>query len=245
MNWIYDKTYNCWVSVIKAQQGTKLVPHKIYYDKAQNFYFRQNSDGTQTRVQLTRDNKFSWKQPDGKTVRTRSSYKIKPEWPKATPSSVRVSENLWQFENSSDEGLKNGRYFPHRTKNGNLDVANGIDLGQNPQFLSEARNGITRDRANQVSSNVLSQEIQHIDRNLGRYTNRVDTISPQMKEGLLDMYWQVKNGLYKYDNLLQGIAEGNLPQIREESKVTFLNKQGKRQLDQRRWNARNEIYFHY
>lgn len=116
MNWIYDKTYNCWVSVIKAQQGTKLVPHKIYYDKAQNFYFRQNSDGTQTRVQLTRDNKFSWKQPDGKTVRTRSSYKIKPEWPKATPSSVRVSENLWQFENPSDEGLKKWKIFSTQNK---------------------------------------------------------------------------------------------------------------------------------
>ena len=46
------------------------------------------------------------------------------------------------------------------------------------------------------------------------------------------MYWQLKNGLYDYDNLFEGIAKGDIDKIREESKVTYKSKNtGKRYFD--------------
>ena len=76
--------------------------------------------------------------------------------------------------------------------------------------------------------------------------NNADTISPQIKEGLLDMYWQLKNGLYDYDNLFEGIARGDIDKIREESKVTYKSKNtGKRYFDSGRYKHRIDNYFHY
>lgn len=246
MRWIYDQSSNSWKSIPKADGGMKLSPHKIYYNKDNNSYFRQNSDGTQTTVTLERDNTFSWTQPDGRKVKTVSPYKIKPEWPKANPDPKIVSQNLWQLENSQNAGLKkDGKYYPHKTANGNLDVANGIDLDKNPQYLPEARKGMTRSRANQISGSMVRPELPHIDRNLGKYTDRVDTISPQMKEGLMDMYWQLKNGMYDYQNLMKAIAEGDMKGIKRESMVKYKTPKGKMVEDKGRWNARLKHYFHY
>lgn len=219
---------------------TKLIPHRYYYNG--KYYFRQNSDGTQTRITLGKDGKFRYTRSDGTKIVTTRTYRA-PSAPK--PNVKRVANNLWKFENAQNKGLRNGKYYPHKTANGNADVANGIDLDQNTQFRNEANSGITKARADEIASGILSKELPYIDQKLRKYTTRPDTVSPQIKEGLLDMYWQVKNGLYKYNDLFEGIAQGNLPQIRKESKVNFKNKQGEMQFDKRRWDSRNEHYFHY
>ena len=72
-----------------------------------------------------------------------------------------------------------------------------------------------------------------------------DTISPQIKEGLLDMYWQLGNGLYKYQNLFNAIANGDISQIREESKVQYKTPAGKWNFDKGRYENRLNEYFHY
>lgn len=142
---------------------------------------------------------------------------------KPKPNINVVINNLWKFENAQNNGFnpKTKTYRPYRTPNGNLDVANGIDLKKNPKYKKEAQLGISKDRANQIASEVLMPEQKYIDNNLKKYTNYPDTISPQIKEGLLDMYWQLGNGLYKYQNLFNAIANGDISQIREESKVQY------------------------
>lgn len=150
-------------------------------------------------------------------------------------------------ENAQNNGFnpKAKTYRPYRTPNGNLDVANGIDLKKNPKYKKEAQLGISKDRANQIASEVLMPEQKYIDNNLKKYTNYPDTISPQIKEGLLDMYWQLGNGLYKYQNLFNAIANGDISQIREESKVQYKTPAGKWNFDKGRYENRLNEYFHY
>lgn len=55
-------------------------------------------------------------------------------------------QNLWQRENAGGlkakegvGGYKNGRYFPYKTPNGNIDVGPGFDLDmQTPEFVKKA-----------------------------------------------------------------------------------------------------------
>lgn len=49
---------------------------------------------------------------------------------KPKPNINVVVNNLWKFENAQNNGFnpKTKTYRPYRTLNGNLDVANGIDL---------------------------------------------------------------------------------------------------------------------
>ena len=63
--------------------------------------------------------------------------------------------------------------------------------------------------------------------------------------GLLDMYWQLGNGLYKYQNLFNAIANGDISQIREESKVQYKTPAGKWNFDKGRYENRLNEYFHY
>lgn len=104
---------------------------------------------------------------------------------KPKPNINVVINNLWKFENAQNNGFnpKTKTYRPYRTPNGNLDVANGIDLKKNPKYKKEAQLGISKDRANQIASEVLMPEQKYIDNNLKKYTNYPDTISPQIKTG--------------------------------------------------------------
>lgn len=77
-----------------------------------------------------------------------------------------------------------------------------------------------------------------------RYTNYPDTVSPQIKEGLADLRYQV-GSLGGYPKLLQSVAKGDLNGIQRESKVMFRNKNGQMQFDKRRYDARNSNYFYY
>lgn len=79
---------------------------------------------------------------------------------------------------------------------------------------------------------------------MSEYTSYPDTVSPQIKEGLADLRYQV-GSLGDYKKLMKSVAQGNLPIIQKESKVWFTNGHGKKQFDKRRYNERNKAYFHY
>lgn len=167
---------------------------------------------------------------------------------KAPPSLEKVNTNMWKFENPKNKGLRGNLYYPFKTANGNTDIGPGYDLDmQTAEFKKKAANGMTKEELDAIMLERLRKEIPHLDAKLNSITNNnADTISPQIKEGLLDMYWQLKNGLYDYDNLFEGIAKGDIDKIREESKVTYKSKNtGKRYFDSGRYKHRIDNYFHY
>lgn len=167
---------------------------------------------------------------------------------KAPPSLEKVNTNMWKFENPKNKGLRGNLYYPFKTANGNTDIGPGYDLDmQTAEFKKKAANGMTKEELDAIMLERLRKEIPHLDAKLNSVTNNnADTISPQIKEGLLDMYWQLKNGLYDYDNLFVGIAKGDIDKIREESKVTYKSKNtGKRYFDSGRYKHRIDNYFHY
>ena len=167
---------------------------------------------------------------------------------KAPPSLEKVNTNMWKFENPKNKGLRGNLYYPFKTANENTDIGPGYDLDmQTAEFKKKAANGMTKEELDAIMLERLRKEIPHLDAKLNSVTNNnADTISPQIKEGLLDMYWQLKNGLYDYDNLFEGIAKGDIDKIREESKVTYKSKNtGKRYFDSGRYKHRIDNYFHY
>lgn len=164
---------------------------------------------------------------------------------KPTPDPQRVVKNLWQFENPQRRGFVNGLYYPFVTANGNTDIGAGIDMSkQTAAFRREAQRGLTPQRMNQELNKRVNEHLRKVDTALRRYTNYPDTVSPQIKEGLADLRYQV-GSLGGYPKLLQSVAKGDLNGIQRESRVMFKNKKGQMQFDKRRYDARNSNYFYF
>ena len=164
---------------------------------------------------------------------------------KPRPDPQRVVKNLWQFENPQRRGFVNGLYYPFVTANGNTDIGAGIDMSkQTAAFRKEAQRGLTPQRMNQELNKRVNEHLRKVDTALRRYTNYPDTVSPQIKEGLADLRYQV-GSLGGYPKLLQSVAKGDLNGIQRESRVMFKNKKGQMQFDKRRYDARNSNYFYY
>ena len=164
---------------------------------------------------------------------------------KPRPNPQRVVKNLWLFENPQRRGFVNGLYYPFVTANGNTDIGAGIDMSkQTAAFRKEAQRGLTPQRMNQELYKRANEHLRKVDTALRRYTNYPDTVSPQIKEGLADLRYQV-GSLGGYPKLLQSVAKGDLNGIQRESRVMFKNKKGQMQFDKRRYDARNSNYFYY
>ena len=164
---------------------------------------------------------------------------------KPKPDPQRIVANLWQFENPQRRGFVNGLYYPFVTANGNTDIGAGIDMSkQTAAFRREAQRGLTPQRMNQELNKRVNEHLRKVDTALRRYTNYPDTVSPQIKEGLADLRYQV-GSLGGYPKLLQSVAKGDLNGIQRESRVMFKNKKGQMQFDKRRYDARNSNYFYY
>lgn len=164
---------------------------------------------------------------------------------KPRPDPQRVVKNLWQFENPQRRGFVNGLYYPFVTANGNTDIGAGIDMSkQTAAFRREAQRGLTPQRMNQELNKRVNEHLRKVDTALRRYTNYPDTVSPQIKEGLADLRYQV-GSLGGYPKLLQSVAKGDLNGIQRESRVMFKNKKVQMQFDKRRYDARNSNYFYY
>ena len=164
---------------------------------------------------------------------------------KPRPNPQRVVKNLWLFENPQRRGFVNGLYYPFVTANGNTDIGAGIDMSkQTAAFRREAQRGLTPQRMNQELNKRVNEHLRKVDSALRRYTNYPDTVSPQIKEGLADLRYQV-GSLGGYPKLLQSVAKGDLNGIQRESRVMFKNKKGQMQFDKRRYDARNSNYFYF
>ena len=164
---------------------------------------------------------------------------------KPRPNPQRVVKNLWLFENPQRRGFVNGLYYPFVTANGNTDIGAGIDMSkQTAAFRKEAQRGLTPQRMNQELNKRVNEHLRKVDTALRRYTNYPDTVSPQIKEGLADLRYQV-GSLGGYPKLLQSVTKGDLNGIRRESRVMFKNKKGQMQFDKRRYDARNSNYFYF
>ena len=164
---------------------------------------------------------------------------------KPAPNPQRVVKNLWLFENPQRRGFVNGLYYPFVTANGNTDIGAGIDMSkQTAAFRREAQRGLTPQRMNQELYKRVNEHLGKVDTALRRYTNYPDTVSPQIKEGLADLRYQV-GSLSGYPMLLRSVARGDLNGIRREARVMFKNKNGQMQFDKRRYDARNSSYFYY
>ncbi|WP_302415164.1 hypothetical protein [uncultured Prevotella sp.] len=164
---------------------------------------------------------------------------------KPRPNPQRVVKNLWLFENPKRRGFVNGLYYPFVTANGNTDIGAGIDMSkQTAAFRREAQRGLTPQRMNQELNKRVNEHLRKVDTALRRYTNYPDTVSPQIKEGLADLRYQV-GSLGGYPKLLQSVAKGDLNGIQRESRVMFKNKKGQMQFDKRRYDARNSNYFYF
>ena len=165
---------------------------------------------------------------------------------KPAPNPQRVVNNVWLYENPQRRGFVNGLYYPFVTANGNIDIGAGIDMSkQTAAFRREAQRGLTPQRMNQELYKRVYEHLGKVDTALRRYTNYPDTVSPQIKEGLADLRYQV-GSLGGYPKLLQSVARGDLNGIRRESRVMYRNnKTGKMEYDKRRHEARLRDYFHY
>lgn len=175
---------------------------------------------------------------------TKDGRKILLSKPKPDPK--RIVANLWQFENPQRRGFVNGLYYPFVTVNGNTDIGAGIDMSkQTAAFRKEAQRGLTPQRMNQELYKRANEHLRKVDSALRRYTNYPDTVSPQIKEGLADIRYQV-GSLGGFPKLLRAVAKGDLNGIRRESRVMYRNNNtGKMEYDRRRHEARLRNYFHY
>ena len=182
---------------------------------------------------------------DGKVYRyTLDGRKILLSKPKPDPQ--RIVDNFWQFENPQRRGFVNGLYYPFVTANGNTDIGAGIDMSkQTAAFRKEAQRGLTPQRMNQELYKRANEHLRKVDSALRRYTNYPDTVSPQIKEGLADIRYQV-GSLVGFPKLLRAVAKGDLNGMRRESRVMYRNNNtGKMEYDKRRHEARQRNYFHY
>ena len=175
---------------------------------------------------------------------TKDGRKILLSKPKPDPQ--RIVANLWQFENPQRRGFVNGLYYPFVTANGNTDIGAGIDMSkQTAAFRREAQRGLTPQRMNQELYKRANEHLRKVDSALRRYTNYPDTVSPQIKEGLADIRYQV-GSLGGFPKLLRAVAKGDLNGMRRESRLMYRNNNtGKMEYDRRRHEARLRNYFHY
>lgn len=206
-----------------------------------DYYVRRNGQW----ISLNTGKPFSGIVRSGKLVYNLTKDGRKVLLSKPAPNPQRVVNNLFLFENPNNYGFRNGLYYPFVTANGNTDIGAGIDMSkQTAAFRREAQRGLTPQRMNQELNKRVNEHLRKVDTALRRYTNYPDTVSPQIKEGLADLRYQV-GSLGGYPKLLQSVAKGDLNGIRRESRVMFKNKNGQMQFDKRRYDARNSSYFYY
>lgn len=165
---------------------------------------------------------------------------------KDKPDLDKVQRNLWSFENPQHLGFRNGLYFPYKTANGNIDIGPGIDwTKQTGQFRDKAKKGLTPQQINSVVKQKLNKHLSRVNAALGDYTAFPDTVSPQIKEGLIDMRYQT-GSLQKFPKLLNAVAKGDQETIKAESKTYFRDgKTGAKTFDKKRHDERLRHYFHY
>ena len=207
-----------------------------------DYYVRRNGQW----ISLNTGKPFSGIVRSGKLVYNLTEDGRKVLLSKPAPNPQRVVNNLFLFENPNNYGFRNGLYHPFVTANGNIDIGAGIDMSkQTTAFRREAQRGLTPRRMNQELYKRVNEHLGKVDTALSKYTDYPDTVSPQIKEGLADIRYQVGT-LGGFPKLLRAVAKGDLNGMRRESRVMYRNNNtGKVEYDKRRHEARQRNYFHY
>ena len=207
-----------------------------------DYYVRRNGQW----ISLNTGKPFSGIVRSGKLVYNLTKDGRKVLLSKPAPNPQRVVNNLFLFENPNNYGFRNGLYHPFVTANGNIDIGAGIDMSkQTTAFRREAQRGLTPRRMNQELYKRVNEHLGKVDTALSKYTDYPDTVSPQIKEGLADIRYQV-GSLGGFPKLLRAVAKGDLNGMRRESRVMYRNNNtGKMEYDKRRHEARCRVFFHY
>ena len=168
--------------------------------------------------------------------------------PKADPDINQFVDDIWANENPNNVGYRNGKYYPHKSpEGGKMTIGPGfkLDSGSHGISTKTANRGMTKTRLDQEARKIGKQHLKAVDQfiNYGQTTNPADTVSPQIKMGLMDLRHQV-GPLNEWGNLRQAVLEGDLDRIKKESTVTW-NDNGKTKVDKRRKKIRDEKYFYY
>ena len=169
--------------------------------------------------------------------------------PKDDPDIDEFVDDLWENENPNNVGYRNGKYYPHKSpEGGKATIGPGFKLGSGQHNITEreAKRGVTKSRLNQEARRISKQHLNAVDQflNYGQTTNPADTVSPQIKMGLMDLRHQV-GPLNEWGNLRQAVLEGDLDKIKKESTVTWKDKNGKVKVDKRRKELRDKKYWYY
>lgn len=211
---------------------------------------------------------LAWK--DGKM------FRFNPDGTKAlatkpAPSRTDMYNAIWEAENPRRKGVSRGKYKKFDTKvkyspdnplvsyspNGNMhDVGAGINVEnllasskESDRILAQkaAESGLTKQEVDRLINERIDENLRATNEALSWYTDYPDTISPQIKMGLMDVRYQVGN-LGNFKNLLKAAATGKVGNINQPGTMQYENsvrvgEDGKKDL--RRQKFRNKKFFHY
>ena len=168
--------------------------------------------------------------------------------PKEDPSIDQFVDDLWENENPNNTGYRNGKYYPHKSPEGGaMTIGPGFKIGSGSHRITkkQAERGMTKARLNQEARYIGKQHLNAVDQfiNYGQTSNTADTVSPQIKMGLMDLRHQV-GPLNTWHGLRDAVLSGDLDKIKKESTVTWSNN-GDIKVDKRRKKIRDEKYFYY
>ena len=174
--------------------------------------------------------------------------RLYPSMVKPEPNIANFVEDTWENENPNNLGLKNGKYYPHKSpEGGSPTIGPGFKIGSGSHNITakEAKQGVTKYRLDKELENVGKENLAAVNKfiNNGQTTNPADTVSPQIKQGLMDLRYQV-GPLGGWKELQKAVLEGDIHKIQEEAKVKWKDK-GVIREDTRRNDLRNKKYFHY
>lgn len=168
----------------------------------------------------------------------------------------RFINDTWETEYSVPKGYDpvTGLYFPYNSpEGGTKTIGPGFKLrtdgsGDATMFTAkEAARGVTREQINEKLRAQGELQYDKVLEFLNQKGNRlpVDTINPNIMNGLMDLRFQV-GSLGGWNNLREAVLKGDLEGIKKESKVTFEDKKtGKTKVDTRRNDLRTEKFWHY
>ena len=155
-------------------------------------------------------------------------------------------EDLRIMENPNKLGYKDGRWWPFRTANGNIDIGYGIDLSkQTKEFRDRVtKYGLTDEELREELLKRFNTYQDNMKKLFAENDIDITKVPINYQRGVLDMLHHLGyTGMSKYKNFFAGIRNNDLDVIRREAKTTFRNRRGKRQLDQRRYDFRLNKYF--
>ena len=168
----------------------------------------------------------------------------------------RFINDTWETEYSIPRGYDptTGLFYPYKSpEGGTRTIGPGFKLrkdgsGDNTMFSAkEAAKGVTREQINEKLRAQGELQYDKVLEFLNQKGNRlpVDTINPNIMNGLMDLRFQV-GSLGGWDNLREAVLNGDLEGIKKESLVTFKDgNTGKIKPDVRRNDLRTEKFWHY